>query len=273
MRFLRITSIGTIIVILLLSCDFIKPMNIYNIRIYKDTPVWKLAKAVKNENKGKIRRILGEHPEYAKFPDGFLGYEDTPTLLIWSIANNKYESFKVLLEMGSDPNHQTIHKKTPLIYAGDFLVDDTTNPDFTKDLLRAGADANYSFDGYLDDNKYTFHGDSPLINACKSGNIEIIKALVNKGADINLSITSPLGKETTKLSPVEGAFYFNRIEVLEYLIINKKADIKRTFDKNAYGEDINICYYINNLKRSFNGREKEISRLLQYIESEGIHCD
>lgn len=268
-----IILICILIGILPLSCNYFSPLNIYNIRIYKDTPVWRLAKAVKSENTHKIRKILNEHPEYAKFPEGFNDYEDTPSLLMWSIANNKYKSFQVLLEMGSDPNHKTIKKKTPIMYAGDYLVNNTTNPQFTIDLLKAGADANYSFNGYLDENRYTVSGDSPLINACVSGDIEIVKALVENGADVDLRVYSPLGNKTSTSSPVQGAFHLNRIEVLEYLIIEKKANIKNSFDQNIQGEDIDICYYTKELKRFFKGREQEISRLLDYIESQGIYCD
>jgi hypothetical protein len=264
----------SILTVLPLSCDYISPLNIYNIRIFKDTPVWRLAKAVKSENTNKIKKILEKHPEYAKFPEGFNGFEDTPSLLMWSIANNKYKSFQVLLEMGSDPNLKTIKKKTPLMYAGDFLVDNTTNPQFTIDLLKAGADANYSFNGYLDESRYYVYGDSPLRNACRSGNLEIIKALVDNGADINLSICNPdKGKCYSLSTPLTDAFGFHRVGDLEYLIIEKKADIKRSFGENRQGEILDICYYINDLKWYFEGRESEISRILQYIESQGIHCE
>lgn len=260
--------------ILPLSCDYFSSLNIYNIRIYKNTPVWRLAKAVKSENTHKIKKTLNEHPEYVKFPEGFNGYEDTPSLLMWSIANNKYKSFQVLLEMGSDPNHKTIKKKTPLMYAADYLVDNTTNPQFTIDLLKAGADANYSFNGYLDENRYTVWGDSPLIIACQTANMEIIKALVDNGADINLSNCTPKqGKCLSLSTPVTAAFDFKRTKVLEYLIIEKKVDIKRSFGQNIQGKDIDICYYTKELKRFFIGREQEISRLLDYIESQGIHCE
>ena len=61
----------SILTVLPLSCDYISPLNIYNIRIFKDTPVWRLAKAVKSENTNKIKKILEKHPEYAKFPEGW----------------------------------------------------------------------------------------------------------------------------------------------------------------------------------------------------------
>lgn len=264
----------SILTVLSLSCDYISPLNIYNIRIFKDSPVWKLAKAVKSENTQKIKKILEKHPEYAKFPEGFNGFEDTPSLLIWSIANNKYKSFQVLLEMGSDPNHKTIKKKTPLMYAAGYLVDNTTNPQFTIDLLKAGADANYSFNGYLDENGYTVYDDSPLYIACQTANMKIIKALVDNGADVNLSHCTPIhGKCFSLATPLTAAFGFHRVDVLEYLIIEKKADIRRSFGENIQGENLDICYYVKNQKRFFKGRESEISRLLQYIESQGIHCE
>lgn len=68
-------------------------------------------------------------------------------------------------------------------------------------LLKHGADANATTPGF----------DTPLIKAVREGDMEIVKLLVSKGADVNLA--SPTGKGT----PLKNAERNNEDEIATYL--------------------------------------------------------
>lgn len=86
---------------LLLSCSNInreKTVDISELssmdyRLFQNTPAWELAKAVQDEDTGKIDKIVVENPRIINYQDFKYGN----TLLMLTIMNQQLKSFKALL--------------------------------------------------------------------------------------------------------------------------------------------------------------------------------
>src|SRR5471030_3301290 len=65
---------------------------ITNVNIYRDTPAWDLAIAVRDEDTNAIEKIVKDKPELLNYQDPKYG----ATLLLWSVGMEKYESAEAL---------------------------------------------------------------------------------------------------------------------------------------------------------------------------------
>ena len=92
--------------------------RIDNIRIFRDTPAWELAKAVYRQDVWTISRIGAQHQELLNSIDPICG----TSLLHWSIGTERYKSTEALLKVGADPNIMALEYgrrffATPLVLA------------------------------------------------------------------------------------------------------------------------------------------------------------
>ncbi|NLW48968.1 MAG: ankyrin repeat domain-containing protein, partial [Firmicutes bacterium] len=161
--------------------------KITDIRIYKDTPVWKLALAVKRQDAGSIEKIIKKEPHLLNYQDPKYG----ATLLLWAVGTERYRSAEALLKCGADPeiassDNTTYGGDTPLLVASGFSWVDRSakrDPKYVKLLLHYGADPNKTYTGFNipRTNSVTEVGTSPLMQSIGCG-IEKTKALVEAGA-------------------------------------------------------------------------------------------
>lgn len=220
---------------------------IRDIKIYKNTEVWDLAKSVKKENIYSINKLLDRNPELVDYKDP---YYDT-TLLVWAVGMEKYNSAEALLQRGANPNCKTnIDGRTPLLVAtGYSWVDNNNNQDsrFVKLLLDYGADPNITLDGEKGKKTRGIQepGLTPLMNSIGSG-IEKTKMLVSYGADINYKTKyGTTAAIHSLLDPVD-------INYAYYLIAEMKADVKEPyFSSMRLPDDNNRKLYPVTLLRYF----------------------
>lgn len=199
-------------------------LKISNIKIFKDTPAWELANAVKSQDKDKIVEISEYNPEILNYQDPKYG----ATLLLWAIGMEKYDSAKALLECGADPDIATIPLgKTPLLQASGYSWIDTEakkDPKYVQLLLSYGADPNKSYIGYINSESQSLiePGATPLMYSIGTG-IEKTKALIKAGADINQ-------KSNSQSTAAIYALLNNRDpRYAYYLIVEKKAIISEPY--------------------------------------------
>ena len=206
--------------------------KINDIRIYKDTPVWELAQAVKNQDIKKISQIAERDPKLLDYQDSQYG----TTLLFWAVAWEKYDSAEALLKAGADPDIiSTYEGGTALYLAAGYSYADSQakkDPKYVRLLLDYGADPNIGFVGN-DHNNMTEIGITPLINSIGCG-FEKTKAIVEAGADINYHTPSGMTAAIKALQLMKGARKEVSIEVeimayAYYLIVEKAASITEPY--------------------------------------------
>lgn len=238
--------------------------KITNINIYKDTPVWELALAVKYQKVKTIEKIIKNQPKLLDYQDPKYG----STLLSWAIGMEKYNSAEVLLKCGADPNIALIAQgETPLFVASGYSWldnDAKKDPKYVQLLLRYGADTNRNYIGKeIDGIKSIIKpGTSPLMHSISSG-IEKTKALVEAGADINY-------KNENGITAAIQALYGNNPQYAHYLIVEKKAKVSESYyRRKSYGnQDPNEKLYPIDLLRYwvFDLDSKEYKMKMDIVE-------
>lgn len=209
-----------------------------NIKIYKDTPVYDLARAINQNDEKKIVKILNKNTEFLDYKEDVW---DMP-LLLWAVGNNKYKAAEILLKYGADPNIQSsVTGEFPLYRAsGMFWQTSSFNQgtEFVKLLLDYGADINkpkYSKEVFNEPN-----GTTSLMEACKCMCYDNVRLLVENGADINL--TNEFWQCAAQYAMQ--VFRVNQ-DIAKYLIAEKHCIVTRPYkikmdseNKNHYLKDM-----------------------------------
>jgi ankyrin repeat protein len=220
------------------NCFFEKrkeDLRVKDIEIFKDTPAWELAKAVRRQNIKKIDKIV-------KKDSSLLNYKESKfdtTLLMWAIDSEKYKSVKELLELGADPN--IISKKM----GGTALFNALDRDDikYAQLLLDYKADPNAAYcvpnDGNIIKSPYECGTSALMYSVSPLGSgIDKVKLLVEYGADINC-------KTKLENTATIQALLYDDIESAYYLIVEKKADIREAYhmDSTLTGIQNDQFYY------------------------------
>ena len=146
----------------------------YDYRLFQSTPAWDLAKAVQDGDVAKIREIRNSNPELINYQESKYG----ETLLMLTIFNRNYKSFQALLDNGADVNiYDKFNGSSAIIKAS------RNDVKYVKLLVEYGANVNDIQVGKRRPDcsvRWT-----PLIAASRAGNFEVVKYLVENGADIN----------------------------------------------------------------------------------------
>ena len=121
-----------IISILLISCG--QHRTVSDVSIFENTKVEELATLVAKEDTLGIISYMKRHSDInIDEEDSYFGI----TLLMWSIYNDKYNSFIELLKHGADPNFISKNSgETPLIYATNFISERGYDNRYIIELLK-----------------------------------------------------------------------------------------------------------------------------------------
>lgn len=210
--------------------------RVTDVEIYKNTPAWELARAVKGQNVRKIARIAEETPEILDYQDPIHGV----TLLYWAVGMEKYDSVEALLKGGADPNIISVYEGGTALYraAGFSFIDlqAKKDPEYVKLLLDYGADPNIGNIGT--EGNLGQIGTTPLMKSIDGG-IEKTKALVEAGADIDYQTE---GGDSAVLRALRNGS--NRtiegLQYAHYLIVEQQADVTRPWTL-ASGEEMPLA--------------------------------
>jgi len=212
-----------ILLSILFSCSSETEIPGYQFDNFQNTPVWDLAKAVKENNVRKMKQIHESNLTNIDYKDPF--YQKT--LLALAIVNKKDMAFLELLKLGSNPN-EIIGKKneaTPLLCALDFQ--ENCNLFYIDALLKYGADPNLKIEHK--DQDILFEGGIPLFHAIgKTDNnggdcINVIDLLLKKGAKIDTCYNNPITQRCESI--ITKCLETDSMELLKYFIIEKKIEI------------------------------------------------
>ncbi|MDE5851001.1 MAG: ankyrin repeat domain-containing protein [Muribaculaceae bacterium] len=189
--------------------------------IFRNTPGWKSAKAIINDDTVALGKELARNPDLITLKDPYYGF----SLLFTSVLNNKIKATEKLLKAGFDPNQisDTIYGEgtTPIMSVAYF---DDISPKILELLLMYGGSPNskrrFSL-RLVDFNTYTQDTiNRHAITEAAGNDLEKVKLLLNYGADVN-------PKEG--LSPMYMAIALDKMDIALYLLENG-ADYNEKYD-------------------------------------------
>jgi len=106
--------------------------------LFKNTPNWDLAKAVKQEDVPEIRRLIRDNKINVNLQEQKYGQ----TLLLLAVGNDKPVSTKALLEEGARQDIVNFLKEAPIHVATESVTLNKHSKEILGILLQAGADPN-----------------------------------------------------------------------------------------------------------------------------------
>ncbi|AXP80766.1 Ankyrin repeats (3 copies) [Mariniflexile rhizosphaerae] len=241
----------------------------FDFESFKNTKAYDLAIAVKNENLGEIERILEKDESLVDYLDPEFGH----SLLMLSVANNLQKSVSKLLEFGADPNKKSEPPSnmnnevtTAVFIASDKAYKRNCETDILELLVKHGGKIDDKIDvKYLNSNYIT--KETPLMIAIKSDCIDLVKKIVELGADIN-GYNYINGK-----GPLANCIVHDNLDILEYLIIERKAEIPsyifvRPSHNNTPRQELTIIEFLNEQKYPENSKnDLHRKRIINYIEN------
>lgn len=210
-------------------------------KIFNNTPCEELILSVKKEDIHSISKIIQNSPELLNYKEEL--YDEN--VLYWAVANRKFKSTEILLQLGADPNEICYKSGGAALSAA---IEYTENTDKSKKLstemikllLEHGADPNLHL-------TYGYEEEDYLSLATYYNNLSAVKLLVENGADINYR----QNKINRALSAVEYALSSGQLDIAEYLIVEKHADCL-------------ALYEIDDPKLKVKSKDYSISFLVQW---------
>ncbi|MFD0751470.1 ankyrin repeat domain-containing protein [Mucilaginibacter calamicampi] len=228
-----------------------KNLSGLDIELFQETPVWDLAKAVRDENVDEIKRILMYRKVKVDYQEPTFG----ESLLLWAVWSNHYKSAKALLEGGANPNlpdHQD--GKTPFIFSAEKFE----TSDYLKLLLTHGGNINF-----VTTNDSTNMYTTPLVTASYH-RLESVKLLVDAGADINYV-------DKGFRSPLSAAFTFKKVEIIRYLLIDKGAQYDIPMGETVDGKPLTIANHLRTLVFPLDSKQYKVKmEIVKYLKTKGI---
>jgi len=183
-----------------------------------------------------VLRFLIEHGADTN-QENFQG--ETP--LMYAIKIQNFEGFEILVDRGADINYRNIQGKTVFMYIIQLKMAEYLKIAFLKMLIRHGVDVNaqdyhgktalsYAIQqnspglvqfllesGHVDMNLPDRFNQTPLMQACKGRNTEILKLLIAYGANLNIQDNN--GK-TSLIYLCGNKRYYQDADITEYIIEN-----------------------------------------------------
>jgi ankyrin repeat protein len=227
----------------------------YDYRLFQKTPAWELAKAVWDDDFKKINELTKKDKNLINYQEPKFG----ETLLFLTMWHNQKETFKLLLSLGANPNiHDTYDGTSPIIEACKYSL----NIEFVMILLRSGANPTDIEVGKRRDDNHTRY--TPLMAAAKSGNIDLVELLANKGANLNY-------KNEFGQSALGYAVMLDKYEIILYLL-KKGVDFSIPMYKTIpEDKPIYIAEALQNMLPELNSDEHKTKMLIvDFLKDRGV---
>lgn len=225
----RLISICLIAVLLSGCHSSNRRLTGYNIKLWKGTPAWKLAKAVQGNDTSKVNRILGKGELSIDYREPTYG----ESLLCWAVLSNEIETVRFLLSKGANLNlHDYFNGESPITSSCDFGVD----IEILRLLLSYGGNPN---DHATEEDSITYMRSDRTPLYCAAGSsLDKTKMLIEAGADVNMALVK--GK-----TPLYHALVRNRFDVILYLLRECDVDPTDTFVVTMKGDTLEFLDLLN----------------------------
>jgi len=246
------------------SCTYIDrdaPIDISRLvgrdyRLFQKTKAWELAKAVEDEDIDKINTIVKNDTSLINQKEPKYGQ----TLLMLTVRNQQYRSFKSLLENKANVNiYSDFSGSSALIIA---CEKHNCDPVFVIELLLYGAKVNDIEVGERKEGNSTRF--TPLIAASGTGNLEIVKLLIQKGANVNY-------KNEYNESALSASVMTNEYDVALYLLQHGADYSSPIFFREQESREM---YAIDCLREDFfeidSPLHKKKMKIVEFLRSKGI---
>lgn len=229
-------------------------------RIFKDTPAWDLAKAVRNADTAEITYLVQEKKIPIDFQDSIYG----KSLLSLAVYHNNLKSVKKILELGANPNlyEDTINQQgtNPVIDACFF--NEEISIEILKLLLDYGGDPNSVTKGVNDGHPYRI---TAMEAAATFGNTEKIKVLIDYGADVNFTPDRDYDTD-----PLLDALYTNKMRAALYLLENG-AKFDKEYINPFSKEKETILFILRKIDLPLDSEEYKFKlKIIDFLKEKGL---
>jgi len=248
----------------LLSCDYMfddryRRLRGDDVRIFEGTKAWELANAIKDEDTALIRKLVVADTSILRVRD--TTYGSTP--LMFAVSMFRYGSLLTLLNLDKDINVRDSFNGATT------LIDACENPyvplNIVEALVRHGANVNdRSTGGKMPPQLYH----TPLTAAASNGRADIVRLLLQSGADIEDTASSGT---TAFAQAILGSHYGLGLE-----LIRRGADCTRLVMRA--GVDDSPVYLLEALRTDYlihlgSKEHREKMELVAYLKTKGLHYD
>jgi len=250
------------ILLLFLNNDLHSRIYADNIEIFKKSKIYELALAVEDNDYEKVQSILNKDSSLVNETDSYYG----TTLLHWVIYDREYKMAELLLKNGANPHFHAHDGGTPL----QLLLGYEKYPaifyffychgliDYLKLFIIYGADVNHN--DLNSTYKYKgVDGKDYYLEPYKASayNYPIFKYLVEQG----MKYDAP--------DVLFGPCLKANIELIHYLIIDKKVKIPHPISINSVGDTLTFLYYMRLMIFSLSSDEYKLKmEVVNYIKKE-----
>ncbi|WP_241676643.1 ankyrin repeat domain-containing protein [Flavobacterium pectinovorum] len=232
----------------------------YDYRLFQNTSAWELAKAVEDGNTIKIKEEMLKNKIKVDFREPVFGN----TLLILSVGNSNFESVKVLLELGANPNLEDFYKGSCATIAAAHNND----PKYLALLLKYKGNPNaIETAPFKKGDQARETALLAAINFLDPNSFKKVKLLVEAGADINYSNEGP--EIYTKL-PLADAITARKMDIVLYLL-EKGADYKKVIYTRVDNEQIFILEALRQCLFDLHSEEyRNKLKVKTFLKSKGL---
>jgi hypothetical protein len=247
------------------GCQTAKYAPGFDFGLFRNTPVYHMAKAVEIEDTVAITEFMASGTFSVDYKEAKFGH----TLLLLAVINNKELSVTKLLDLGADPNARAFDNSNPFISACTHEFSLKNPRKILLLLIEFGADVNaIQMDTTYDQFGKRKHAKiTPLRSLCVGGSLESVKVLVEHGANLD-------AYEKNEHAILSTAVLSGKLDIVKYLMIDKKAPIPDYVIIRQPGtkdeRKMTISDLLNEHKYQENSREEELKReILTYLKEQG----
>jgi ankyrin repeat protein len=230
-------------------------LNGFDFRLFQNTQVWELAKAVQDQDTTLIKSLAMKYPNQIDYQESKFG----ESLLMLSVLNNLYNSTNTLLKLGANANlHDRYKGSTPVIEAAKY----NNNADIMKLLLKYGGDSNSTDNAPTkNDSSYSDIRNFALLEASMN-NIDLVKTLIKNGANVNQT-AKPNGD-----GALENSLIQEKYDISLFLLQNG-ADYKKKV--KLFTCTVDMLYLLKNVDLGIDTKKYiEKMKVVEFLQAKGL---